>query len=173
MIDFLLPDHRRRHPVRGQSKDRGPRTFLAVLFSGLIMNWFEPLAGAWTESPVPPAATRIALLGLFAESARFASRRSTHADVRRGASAWCITSPAGTGAGHAVITMAILLTALHARRLPREFMGFRPERKTCSISPPDRQWLALTQYVSETSPQKSYGPWFDAPASNGFRRQGD
>ena len=56
------------------------------------------------------------------------------------------------------------MTALHVAPLPREFMGFRPERKNLfDFAAPDRQWLALTQYVSETSLQKSYGPWFDAP----------
>jgi hypothetical protein len=60
--------------------------------------------------------------------------------------------------------MAILLTALHVAPLPREFIGFQPERKNLfDFAAPDRQWLALTQYASESSLQTLYGPRFDAP----------
>ncbi len=48
------------------------------------------------------------------------------------------------------VTMAFLLTALHTAALPREFIGFRPERKNLfDMVAPDRQWLGFTQYVSE------------------------
>ena len=53
----------------------------------------------------------------------------------------------GALAGYA--TMAFLLTSLHTAPLPREFMGFKPERSNFFGMAPDRQWMGFTQYVSE------------------------
>jgi hypothetical protein len=142
-------------------------TFLAVLFSGLIaMNWFEPLAGALDGIVGPTRSDVIALLALFAGGVllfRFATEylMPTYVEVHGlvyNVFRW------GLGLAAGYVTMAILLTALHVAPLPREFIGFRPERKNLfEFAAPDRQWLALTQYVSENSLQKPYGPWFDAP----------
>jgi hypothetical protein len=143
-------------------------TFLSVLFSGLIaMNWFEPLAGALDGIAGPTRSDVIALVGLFAGGVllfRFLTEylMPTYVEVHGlvyNVSRW------GLGLATGYVTMAILLTALHVAPFPREFMGFRPERKNLfEFAAPDRQWLALTQYVSETSLQKSYGPRFDGPS---------
>jgi hypothetical protein len=53
------------------------------------------------------------------------------------------------GAGTGYLTVAILLTSLHTAPLPREFMGFKPEKNNFFGFAPDRQWLGFTQYVSE------------------------
>jgi hypothetical protein len=54
--------------------------------------------------------------------------------------------------------MAILFTGLHTAPLPREFLGFSPERDNFfNAAAPDRQWLAFTQYVTEN------GFWSDRP----------
>lgn len=53
------------------------------------------------------------------------------------------------GALTGYVTMAILLTALHTAPLPREFMGFKPERSNFFGMAPDRQWLGFVQYVTE------------------------
>lgn len=142
-------------------------TFLAVLFSGLIaMNWFEPLAAALDGVVGPTNSDVVALLGLFTAGVllfRFATEylMPTYVEVHGlvyNVARW------GVGLATGYVTMAILLTALHVAPLPREFIGFRPERNNLfEFAAPDRQWLALTQYVSETSLQKPYGPRFDAP----------
>ncbi|OYW23089.1 MAG: hypothetical protein B7Z55_03890 [Planctomycetales bacterium 12-60-4] len=42
------------------------------------------------------------------------------------------------------------MTALHTATLPREFLGFTPERANLfGAAAPDRQWLGFTQYVTE------------------------
>jgi hypothetical protein len=60
------------------------------------------------------------------------------------------------------VTMAILLTALHTAPLPREFLGFTPERKNLfGLAAPDREWLGFVQYVSEKSLRSSADTVFD------------
>ena len=63
------------------------------------------------------------------------------------------------------ITMAFLLTSLHTSALPREFLGFRPERANFfNVVAPDRQWIGFTQYVSEHSLSHESAPRiFDGP----------
>ena len=55
----------------------------------------------------------------------------------------------GGAAATGYVTMAILLTAVHVSPLPREFLGFTPERKNLfGADAPDRRWLGFTRYVS-------------------------
>jgi hypothetical protein len=143
--------------------------FLTVLMSGMLaMNFFEPLADFFdTLGMGPDWSPRwdfVALVGLFAGLV-FGIRTALEKlmptlvlvqpmsfDVVR----WLC----GLGTGY--VTMAFLLTALHTSTLPREFMGFTPERKNFfNFSAPDRQWLGFVQYASE----KVYptGNVFDGP----------
>ena len=61
------------------------------------------------------------------------------------------------------VTIAFLLTALHTAPLPREFLGFTPERNNFfGMLAPDRDWLGFVQYVSEKSmPSSEEGRIFD------------
>jgi hypothetical protein len=129
---------------------------LSVLFAGLLaMNFFEPLA-TFLESNVSSAwATHwdvIALVGLFALfifllrtageylQPRFLQLPTLVYEIGR----WSAAALTG------YVTIAFLLTALHTAPLPREFMGFRPERNNFfNAAAPDRQWLGFVQYVSE------------------------
>lgn len=133
-------------------------TLLAVVFAGLLaMNFFEPLAELLERSisASPSWAPRwdvIALVGLFALFALLLRLMTdyvaprfmpVHPLVHEGGR-W------GFGVLTGYATMAILLTALHTAPLPREFMGFRPERNNLlGLAAPDRQWLGFTQHVSE------------------------
>ncbi|MEX0717032.1 MAG: CvpA family protein [Planctomycetaceae bacterium] len=133
-------------------------SLLAVLFSGLAaMNFFEPLA-EWLETVFPPntiwsnSADVIALVGLFVVGVvvlHAATRRALGGEVETHP---LIEEPGRwlCGAATGYIAAAFLLTALHTVPLPREFLGFTPERKNLfGIAAPDRQWLGFTQYVSE------------------------
>jgi len=136
---------------------------ISVLFSGLLaMNYFEPLAG-FLERNVSSGVMSyrwdfIALLGLFAGFIalfRFVTTQISPKYIHvhpylYEAGRW------GCGLATGYITMAILLTALHTAPLPREFIGFKPERKNLfGIIAPDRQWLGFTQYVTEKIFSKS------------------
>jgi len=129
-------------------------TFLCVLLSGLLaMNFFEPLAG-FLDGMLGASRNYsdiVALVGLFAAFI-FA--------IRLGTEQLCptfIQLPStidqvgrwGFAALTGYLTMAFLLTALHTAPLPREFMGFKPERANFFGMAPDRQWLGFTQYVTE------------------------
>lgn len=133
-------------------------TFVSVLLAGLFaMNFFEPLA-TFLQTNVLGSYTwsnrwdMLALVGLFALGV-FGLRTlgeqlmPTYAEVdplTYDVARWLL----GLATGY--LTMAILLTALHTAPLPREFLGFRPERQNLfEAAAPDRQWLAFTQYVSE------------------------
>jgi hypothetical protein len=60
--------------------------------------------------------------------------------------------------------MAFLLTALHTAPLPRNFLGFTPERDNFfNVAAPDREWLGFVQYVSENSLSSSDLRIFDGP----------
>ena len=138
----------------------GALILLSVLFAGLLaMNFFEPLA-AFLERNVSASPNwrlrwdMIALVGLFGLFV-FLLRTATdhlsptfiplHPTLYVGAR-WSCAALTG------YITMAFLLTALHTAPLPREFIGFRPERDNfLNLCAPDRQWLGFTQYVSEKS----------------------
>lgn len=127
-------------------------TFLCTLLAALIaMNFFEPLA-VQLKAFVPDAYTDVvALVGLFI-AVEFALRLG----CENVAPSYIQVIPAIdslgrwlVGAGTGYLIMAFLLTALHTAPLPREFMGFEPERNNFFGSAPDRQWLGFTQYVSE------------------------
>ena len=132
--------------------------FLAVLFSGLLaMNFFEPLADFLQANVASSWHHRwdmICLVGLFAllvVGFRKASEYlvptfiAVHPRVYDPAR-WTFAALTG------YVSMAILLTALHTTALPREFLGFRPERMNFfGLRAPDREWLGFTQYVSEKS----------------------
>lgn len=133
------------------------QTFLSVLFAGLIaMAFFEPLALQMTKvyAEWSDRWDMVALVGLFVGLV-FAFRMG----LERMAPTY-IQVPGfvdnigryGFGLATGYVTMAFLLTALHTAPLPREFLGFRPERANLfNVAAPDRQWLAFTQYVSEKS----------------------
>lgn len=130
-------------------------TLLSVIFSGLLaMNFFEPLAVLLEEylGGFSPYADLISLLGLFAilvSVCRFAADRISPSSIELDGLAyqgtqWILAVATG------YVTMAFLLTALHTAPLPREFLGFQPERMNLfGMAAPDRQWLGFTQYVSE------------------------
>jgi hypothetical protein len=130
-------------------------TLLCVVFSGLLaMNFFEPMAGllegfgAWARD----YSDFVALVGLFALFVflgRLACDSIAPTEIEYDAriynpARWLFALATG------YVTMAILLTALHTAPLPREFLGFAPEKKNLfDIAAPDRQWLGFTQHVSE------------------------
>jgi hypothetical protein len=142
-------------------------TFLCTLIAGLIaMNFFEPVA-ILLEGISPFFANRadmIALLGLFI-AALFALRVGfeqlvkLHVEVAPMAHEpirWAFAFFTG------YVSMAFLLTALHTAPLPREFLGFRAERPNfLGLAAPDRQWLGLTQFVSEHALSRGDGHSFD------------
>lgn len=130
-------------------------TFLCVLFSGLLaMNFFEPLANFLDSgiSAMQSFSDLVALVGLFALFT-FLMRLATdnlaptelEFDVRvYQVGRWLLAAATG------YVTMAFLLTAIHTAPLPREFLGFAPERKNLfDVDAPDRRWLGFTQHVSE------------------------
>ncbi len=152
-------------------------TFVSVLLAGLLaMNFFEPLAIFFVKNFMNSYLWQfrwdiIALLGLFAifvTGFRMLGEKllPTYAEVNNllfEFARW------GFGLATGYVVMAIILTALHVAPLPRDFMGFTPERKNFfQISAPDRQWLAFTQYVSEKSLSRvnRFGivPIFDGPS---------
>jgi len=131
---------------------------LTVLFSGLLaMNFFEPFANFLESnfSNSPDWMYRwdiIALIGLFA-----AFVMVIRTILENLLPTFIIVQPitfeavrwtCGVATGYVV--MAFFLTSLHTAPLPREFIGFKPERRNfLNFSAPDRQWLGFTQYVSE------------------------
>lgn len=139
-------------------------TFVSVVVSGLVaMNFFEPLAQFLTSNVLGSYDWQhrwdvIALLGLFAGGVfglralgekllpTYAELHSMVYEIAR----WGFALATG------YVTMAILLTSLHVAPLPREFLGFEPERNNFfQFAAPDRQWLGFTQYVSEKSLQRT------------------
>lgn len=133
--------------------------FVSVLLSGLAaMNYFEPLANL-LQSTVAGSydwQNRLDIMvfgGLFAAGV-FGLRTigetllPTYADLHGPvyeAGRW------GFGVLTGYLLTAIICMSLHLAPLPREFLGFTPERGNLLGMAPDRQWLALTQYVSEKS----------------------
>ncbi|WP_459556483.1 CvpA family protein [Lacunimicrobium album] len=148
-------------------------TLIIVLISGLLaMNFFEPLAVVLEKTLELGSDWKarwdfIALSLLFAGGI-FGLRAATdylhpgfipvhpllHDGLRWGA---------GLLTGY--VTMAILLTFVHTASLPRDFLGFKPERKNLlGIAAPDHQWLGFVQYVSENGMSRGKnGPIFDGP----------
>ncbi|HET6423059.1 MAG TPA: CvpA family protein [Planctomycetaceae bacterium] len=132
-------------------------TFLSVLFAGLIaMAFFEPVALLLTRaySDWTDRWDMVALVGLFIGLV-FAFRMGTERMVPTYIQVPGFIDTVGRyafGVATGYVTMAFLLTALHTAPLPREFLGFKPERANLfNIAAPDRQWLGFTQYVSEKS----------------------
>jgi hypothetical protein len=132
-------------------------TFVCVLVAGLLaMNFFEPLA-VWLTAMSPAWGHRwdvVALVGLFTVlvfGLRTISERLAPTYIQ--VDGW--VDQAGRwafGAATGYVTMAFLLTALHTAPLPREFLGFTPERANLGgMLAPDRQWLGFVQYVTEKS----------------------
>jgi len=129
-------------------------TFLCVLLSGLLaMNYFEPVAGFLDGmlGGFRNYSDIIALVGLFAAFV-FGLRLGTEQlspvyiqlpNMADQIGRWAFAGITG------YLTMAVLLTALHTAPLPREFVGFKPERANFFGMAPDRQWLGFTQYVTE------------------------
>jgi hypothetical protein len=144
-------------------------TFLSVLFAGLVaMDYFEPLADLLQSALGSDWANRVdfmALMGLFTGGVfglrylsdwlvpNFIAVNGRVYDVCR----W------GFGVMTGYVTMAFVLTALHTAPLPRDFLGFSPERDNFfGMLAPDRDWLGFVQYVSEKSmPSSEDGRIFD------------
>ncbi len=129
-------------------------TFLCVLLSGLLaMNLFEPVAGLLDGilGGYKSYSDIIALVGLFTAfvfGLRLGAEQLSQTFIQLPsavdqAGRWVFAALAG------YVTMAVLLTALHTAPLPREFLGFKPERANFFGMAPDRQWLGFTQYVTE------------------------
>ncbi len=131
-------------------------TFLCVLFAGLLAtNFFEPIANmidGGAGSITRDYADVVALLGLFIALTfigRLATDNIAPTEIEYDARVyqvgrWLFALATG------YTTMAILLTAVHTAPLPRNFLGFAPERKNLfDICAPDRQWLGFVQHISE------------------------
>lgn len=143
--------------VAGDGFFSAAMTLLAVLFAGLAaMNFFEPLA-EWLETIVPAdsiwarGTDVIALVGLFLAFVLLLRACASRA-LRDGVAAHPLVEEPGRwicGAAAGYAASAFLLAALHTAPVPREFLGFTPERRCVFGLAPDRQWLGFTQYVSE------------------------
>lgn len=138
--------------VAGEGICGAVQVFLCTLISGLIaMNFFEPLAMQLKSFLPDNYCDIVALLGLFIVLV-FALRMGTEHLSPSYVQVIPAIDSVGRwifGAATGYLTMAILLTSLHTAPLPREFMGFTPERNNFFGVAPDRQWLGFTQYVSE------------------------
>ena len=128
------------------------QTFLCTLLAGLVaMNFFEPLAHAIRGLVGENYADIVALLGLFTGLV-FALRMGTEQLAPSYIQVIPILDTIGKwgfGVITGYLTMAIFLTALHTAPLPRDFLGFKPERNNFFGNAPDRQWLGFMQHVSE------------------------
>lgn len=160
--------------VAGEGAFGAALNCLIIILSGLLaMNLYEPAAGIGQSIMGSGEwAYRwdvIALAGLFAAAVfglralfekmtpRYFQIDSPGEDVGR----WAF------GALSGYVTMAFLLTALHTAPLPRNFMGFTPERPNLfGVVAPDRQWLGFTQFVSENSLSRSVPRIFDGPVED-------
>ena len=139
--------------VAGEGVWGAALVLLSVLFSGFIaMNFFEPVAALLSSgSSWDYYWDFIALVGLFAVLVSVLRMTTEYLmpvyvevlpllyDIGR----WAL----GFATGY--VTMAFLAAAVHTAPLPREFLGFVPERPMLFGLAPDRQWLALTQFVTE------------------------
>lgn len=137
-------------------------TFLCVLLSALVaMNFFEPLAG-FLDGIVPAYKNYmdiVALVGLFIGltfALRMGSEHLTPVYIGLPSTLDQVGKWA-FGALTGYLTMAFLLAALHTAPLPREFLGFKPDRNNFFGMAPDRQWLGFVQYVTEKSFAKIIG----------------
>jgi hypothetical protein len=141
--------------VSGEGAHGAGVVLVSTVLGGLLaMNFFEPTANLLSSSI--PGYDRymdlVALVGLFAVFVtvfRLGSEQILPVQIEVFGTLY---EPLRWGfavcAGY--VTMCVLCTALHTAPLPREFLGFTPERKNLlQVAAPDRQWLAFTQYVSE------------------------
>ena len=130
------------------------QAFVCTLLAGILaMNLFEPVANLLKG--MAPGQDNfwdvVALLGLFAALV-FGLRLGAEYLSPRYIQVIPMLDTVGRwvfGAMTGYLTMAIILTALHTAPLPREFLGFKPERANFFGVAPDRQWLGFIQYVTE------------------------
>jgi hypothetical protein len=139
--------------------------FLCVTFAGLVaMNFFEPLANylqAWLPADWAVWSVRldfITLMGLFIGGVfllRLMGERLAPSFIAIHGRLYDVCR-FGFALMTGYLTIAFLLAALHTAALPRDFLGFTPERKNFfGLTAPDREWLGLVQYISEKSMQSS------------------
>jgi uncharacterized membrane protein required for colicin V production len=144
---------------------------LSVIFAGLFaMNLFEPLANLLQSTIGDDWAIRldfISLMVLFGAGVfllRLMSEKITPGFIAVHSRLYDVCR-FGFALMTGYVTMAFLLAALHTAPMPREFLGFTPERKNFfGFTAPDREWLGFVQYVSEKSMHSSEdGRIFDGP----------
>jgi hypothetical protein len=135
---------------------------LSVILAGLFaMNFFEPLANFLETSVSSDWSMRfdfISLMVLFVGGVfllRLMSEKIAPGFIAVHNRLYDVCR-FGFALMTGYITAAFLLAALHTAPLPREFMGFTPERKNFfGFTAPDREWLGFVQYVSEKSMRSS------------------
>jgi len=130
---------------------------ITVLFSGLLaMNFFEPVAAylqanVFSSGRVSTWCDVVSLAGLFSLFV-FGLRTASERLIPEFVPVEPIVHDVARWAAAAVtgyITMAFLLTALHTAPLPRDFIGFKPERRNfLEMAAPDPQWLGFVQFVT-------------------------
>jgi hypothetical protein len=136
--------------------------FLSVIFAGLIaMNFFEPLANFLEVNVSSDWSMRfdfISLMVLFVGAVfllRLMSEKIAPGFIAVHSRLYDVCR-FGFALMTGYVTAAFLLAAMHTAPLPREFLGFTPERKNFfGMTAPDREWLGFVQYVSEKSMQSS------------------
>ncbi|HXY33915.1 MAG TPA: CvpA family protein [Planctomycetaceae bacterium] len=136
--------------------------FLSVIFAGLLaMNFFEPLANLLQANVSEDWGYRfdfISLMVLFALGVfllRLMSEKIAPNFIAVHGRLYDVCR-FGFALMTGYVTMAFVLAALHTAPLPREFLGFTPERKNFfGVTAPDREWLGFVQYVSEKSMRSS------------------
>jgi hypothetical protein len=137
-------------------------SLLIVIFAGLMaMNFFEPLANALESTFGSDWSYRfdfLSLMVLFVASV-FLLRLMSEKIVPGFIAVHSRLYDAcrfGFAIMTGYVTIAFLLAALHTAPMPREFLGFTPERKNFfGFTAPDREWLGFVQYVSEKSMRSS------------------
>jgi len=131
--------------------------FVSVLLSGLIaVNYFEPVANLIQQNGAGSFEWQnrldiLVFFGLFSISV-FVLRSASETLLPTYAEVHGLVYD-GARWGFALLTgyllTAIICMSLHLAPLPREFLGFTPERGNLLGMAPDRQWLALAQFISE------------------------
>lgn len=142
--------------VAGEGAFGAAVSCLCSIIAGLVaMTFFEPFATFGQNYLIAGWAAYwdvIALTGIFAVVVTGLRLLADYL-VRKSVDLGGLPEEIGRwvcGAVNGYMLMAFLLTALHTAPLPREFMGFTPERRNLfNVMAPDRQWLGLTQFVSE------------------------
>jgi hypothetical protein len=136
--------------------------FLSVIFAGLLaMNFFEPLANLLESTLGTDWSVRldfISLMVLFVAGVfllRLMSERFVPSFIAVDSRLYDV-GRFGFALMTGYVTIAFLLAAMHTAPLPRDFLGFTPERKNFfGITAPDREWLGFVQFVSEKSMRSS------------------